>query len=43
MLGLPEKVDGNVKYMARAALDIIDDSNEFKDCDGEKIVVTLIY
>lgn len=39
--GLPEKVDGSVKFMCRAALDIMDSADQFIDCDGEKIVITI--
>lgn len=37
--GLPDKVDGNAKFMGRAALDIMDSADQFVDNDGEKIVV----
>merc|ERR1719468_1469784 len=39
--GLPDKVDGNAKFMGRAALDIMDSADQFVDNDGEKIVITI--
>ncbi len=37
--GLPEKVNAHTKYICRAALDIIDTTDNLVDIDGEKIIV----